>query len=249
MKVIEFGNGEKKIAIVGSLHGNELIGKLAIERLNRDRKINAKIKAIIANEEAIKINRRFVDTDGNRCFPGKKDGNTEERMAFGVVQELKGCRYVIDIHSTYADMDDTAIITQRRSLKIARMTPLSKVVLMGHAIAKGQSINDYPEMCVSLEFSRKRSVGHVLKIVKNTVNNILDAKNSGIKKDFYLVKRFVNGSGTAVGLKNYRLVKKGAVIAVNGRRKQVSRDDFYPIFFGEKGYKKVYCMKAVKFRP
>jgi len=244
MKVIRFGHGAEKIAIVGSLHGNELIGKNVILRLSKDKKIAANVTAIIANEPAIKAGKRFVDVDGNRCFPGKKNGNNEERIAFSILRELKGCKYVIDLHSTFADMDDTIILTKKSAMRLADMVPISKVAVMGHAIAKGRAINDYPRLCVSLEFSRKRSASHAIHIVRTTIDNIVNKKKAGIEKDTYFVKEILKGDARNFRMKNYVKVRKGDVMdRVAGT---VSDEMFFPIFFSEKAYEGTVCLKAYK---
>ncbi len=248
MKVIEFGCAGKKIAIVGSIHGNETIGNRVIGRLARENIAGARIKAIIANEEAIKAGRRFIDVDGNRCFPGKKDGNTEQRIAFEVLRELNGYRYVIDIHSTYADMHDTIIITKKGALGLAGMVPLKNLAIMNRRIAKGGAINDYFPSCVSIEFNRKKSTEHVLRIVRSTICNLINGRKSRIKKETYLVNSVLSSAGRPARIKNYGLVKRGTVIAVDGRRKIISKDDFYPLFLGEKGYRGTLCMQAVKLK-
>lgn len=232
MRVVEFGEGRTRIAIVGSLHGNELLGKQVIEWLSREKNPGARIKGIVANEAAIKAGKRFVDVDGNRCFPGKRNGNAEERMAFNVMRALKGYRYVIDIHSTHADMQDTIIITKRRSLGLARKVPLGKLVMMGRSIAKGKAIDDFPRECVSLEFNKRASVGRVSRIVRAAIDNILRDRASGVRKDTYLVTGVLPMPGKPVRLRNYRLVR--------------GRKSFYPIFFGETEYKNTLCMVAVK---
>ncbi|MDE1860492.1 MAG: succinylglutamate desuccinylase/aspartoacylase family protein [Candidatus Micrarchaeota archaeon] len=246
MKTIEFGEGRKKVAIVGSLHGNELIGKQVIEMLSKEKNLGARIKGIIANEAAIKINKRFVDVDGNRCFPGKRNGNTEERMAFEVLHELEGYRYVIDIHSTYAKMPDTIIITKRRALGLARKVPIKKLVMMSRSIAKGKAIDDFPHECISIEFNRDTDANHVIKLVKATIRNIIEGKEAAVSKDSYVVKGVLGNTGKASGIENYRLVKEGDPVAVNNGELIRSRKRFYPIFIGEKGYKNVVCMMAFK---
>ncbi len=248
MKITKFGNGKERIAVVGSLHGNELIGKNVISRLVNEKRIGARITAVVANENAIKAYKRCIDTDGNRCFPGRKEGNNEERMAYELLRAIKGCRYVIDMHSTYADMQDTAIITRRGALKLAHKVPIKKVVLMGPAIAHGGALIDYQDFAVSIEFNRKRDTNYVLRVVKATIGNILKGRSCAVKQDSYLVKGFVSGDGKPVGLKNYRKIRKGSVIAVDNGEKILADEDFYPVFFGEKGYRNAYCMKAVKLR-
>ncbi len=243
---MEFGNGKKRICLVGCLHGNEVIGMKVINRLRREGVECASVKAIIANERAISIRRRFVDTDGNRCFPGKRNGNVEERMAYRLLKEIEGYDYVIDIHSTHADMADTVIVTKRKSLNEARLrVPIKNIVLMGREIAKGHSLIDFAEKGISLEFYKKRSVKDVSMLVRQTIENIGEGKRLKTKKEVYRVTGFIQRTGRPFAIRNYRLVRKGQPLMKDGPRIVRSEDSFYPIFFGERGYKGL-CMKSVK---
>lgn len=243
----EFGTGSKRICIVGCLHGNELIGMEVIKKLEMEDIGFAYVKGIIANEEAIEAKKRFVDIDGNRCFPGRKDGNVEERMAYELLKEIEGFDYVIDIHSTYAEMDDTIIVTKKENIAYATSkVPVKKTVLMpGNEVAKGHSLIDYAKIGISLEFYRERSVAHVTDIVLNLIRNIAEGKNLEVEKELYKVNGFIRKEGVPLDIKNYRLVREGEPLMREGSSIIRSKRDFYPIFFGERGYDGL-CMEAVK---
>ena len=57
-----------KIAVVCCLHGTEPYGLEVVKRLP------ASLSFFIGNEKALKENRRFIDSDLNRSFPGKENG-------------------------------------------------------------------------------------------------------------------------------------------------------------------------------
>src|SRR5690242_12123871 len=91
------GKGKPVIGIVGAMHGNES-GPAIIEKLKK-LKVRKTIKYIIANPEAREKNVRFIDSDLNRSFPGKKDGNREERLAYQLRKIGKDIDILIDLHS------------------------------------------------------------------------------------------------------------------------------------------------------
>ncbi|MBS3094157.1 succinylglutamate desuccinylase/aspartoacylase family protein, partial [Candidatus Pacearchaeota archaeon] len=72
----------EKLVIICCLHGNEIYGL----EVCKDQSL---FPFILANEKALKENKRFIDSDLNRSFPGKADGNYEERRAFELTKKLK----------------------------------------------------------------------------------------------------------------------------------------------------------------
>ena len=73
---------KRQVVIVGGTHGNEYTGVYLIKKL-REESSKKRFKNIdtlfeLANEEAFKLNRRYVDKDLNRCF--SKDFLKEVKM-------------------------------------------------------------------------------------------------------------------------------------------------------------------------
>jgi succinylglutamate desuccinylase len=102
----------KKILIIGATHGHEYLGVDIQEKL---KKLNLKLVFLIGNPEAYEKRVAFIDSDLNRIFPGKVDGNLEEKIAFELNQKIKEYDLVIDIHSTNTiknKKDATLIITK-----------------------------------------------------------------------------------------------------------------------------------------
>lgn len=115
----------KHITIVGGTHGNELHGihlvknRQANRYKNRD-KLN--VKTLLANPLAIEANRRYIETDLNRCFK-LEDLNDEslslkeQKQAREIAQELGGQDLVIDLHNTTANMGLTIILLTDRGIQ------------------------------------------------------------------------------------------------------------------------------------
>ncbi|KAI9132097.1 aspartoacylase [Acaryochloris sp. CCMEE 5410] len=116
-------NHIRQVVIVGGTHGNERIGLYLVKKFNQDSSLlfrpNLTTTCLIGNPQACKENRRYIDTDLNRCFI-KADldnqllGRHEERQAKVLHQQLgpKGNsdNFLLDLHSTTANMGLTLIL-------------------------------------------------------------------------------------------------------------------------------------------
>ena len=70
------------IVVMGGMHGDETAGYLAARQLKNWTINNGKLIVVPdANVPAIKANKRFVGRNMNALFPGKKDGDGNQRLA------------------------------------------------------------------------------------------------------------------------------------------------------------------------
>lgn len=113
-----FGKGEKAACIVGSLRGNEVqqlyvcsqIVKTLAELERRGNIVRNKEILVVpsANSASLNIGSRFwaLDkTDINRMFPGYSLGETTQRIAAGLFENIKGYAYGIQFASFYMQGD------------------------------------------------------------------------------------------------------------------------------------------------
>lgn len=110
----QFGKGEKAACIVGSMRGNEIqqlyICSQLIQRL-KELEANGCIstgKQILVipsgNVYSMNVGRRFwgmEGTDINRMFPGNVHLDTAERIADGILQQIKDYSFGIQLASFY----------------------------------------------------------------------------------------------------------------------------------------------------
>lgn len=109
-----FGSGEKSACIVGSMRGNEyqqiyicslLIRKLTILEEKGQIVNNNKILVIpCLNNYSTNVDRRFWpldDSDINRKFPGKPNGDTTQQIAANIMEIIKGYSYGVQLTSFY----------------------------------------------------------------------------------------------------------------------------------------------------
>ena len=111
-----FGEGERSVAIVGGIRGNELqqiyIASRLVDRLKSfeadGRFVEGRSVLIIpaVNPYSINIQKRFwpIDnTDINRMFPGYDLGETTQRIAAGVFEAIQDYEMGIHLTSNYID--------------------------------------------------------------------------------------------------------------------------------------------------
>ena len=110
----EFGSGQKTACIIGNLRGNEIqqiyiCSQLvkALKRLEEQGRIHEGHSLLIipaANPYSVNSKERFWPTDKtdiNRMFPGYDQGETTQRIAAGIFEQIKDYRYGIQFSSFY----------------------------------------------------------------------------------------------------------------------------------------------------
>lgn len=114
IKAYTFGHGEKTLAIVGAMRGDEMQQQYIASRLVSQLKqleANGQIAQGISisvipsvNPFSMNIEKRFWaldNTDINRMFPGYDLGETTQRIAAGVFEFIQDFKYGIQLASYY----------------------------------------------------------------------------------------------------------------------------------------------------
>lgn len=114
VKGYEFGEGEKAACIMGNFRGNEFQQIYACSQLVKRLKLleeqgritkGKKILVIPSgNPSSVNVNKRFWATDNtdiNRMFPGYDLGETTQRIAQGIFEQVKGYRFGMQFASFY----------------------------------------------------------------------------------------------------------------------------------------------------
>lgn len=113
-----FGRGERAACVVGALRGNEVQQMYVCSQLVKALKELEARGAIVSNNELLVIpvvnqysmntGKRFWpgdNTDINRMFPGREDGETTERIADGIFRTVQAYSYGIQFTSFYMPGD------------------------------------------------------------------------------------------------------------------------------------------------
>jgi succinylglutamate desuccinylase len=176
MRIYELGEGTPEVAVVGSIHGDEPCGARAIERFvagNPD--VDRPVKLVIANEEALEADVRYLEEDLNRAFPGDTSAGTHEgRLAAELAREVRGCT-TFSLHSTQS-----------------YAKPFALVASVG---AVARSICPYlpvDELVETAEFAGGRLIDHAHTIeVECGLQGTKDAEENA----YWLVRAFLAATG------------------------------------------------------
>ena len=109
-----FGSGTKRVAIVGPMRGDEVQQQFvcsqivqALSRIEAAGELLPDQEILVvpsANPFSMNIGSRFWamdDTDINRMFPGYSKGETTQRIAAALFEQLQGYQYGIQLASYY----------------------------------------------------------------------------------------------------------------------------------------------------
>jgi hypothetical protein len=161
-----------KVLVIGGLHGNEPLGLELYDSLCREPLPN--VDVLLGNPAARRLNRRFVEKDLNRVFPGNENGVLEERRAVEIMRRVAGYDVVLDFHNTHCPDNDCAFVggaDYERLLSVASQLGLQRVI-----VADYDCVNKYVPGCLSVEISLgspRCSVEHW----RNTVGELAALEN------------------------------------------------------------------------
>ena len=142
-------NEQRKVIIIGGLHGDETLGIDLVNRI-RNEPI-AGIDTIFGNPMATSVGSRYIDRDLNRVFPGKLDGCLEEVRANQIMQMVAGYDLIIDFHNTKSDDNNCSFVGEKfikETLQLSLFMGLNRIV-----VADYDCINKYLPNCLSIEIS------------------------------------------------------------------------------------------------
>lgn len=257
LNITKIGSGKPQIAIVGCLHGDEIIGKKAIDELKKIKLLRGSLKLVVANEKALRAKKRMVEKDLNRSFPGKKNGCYEEKLAHCLIKEILPADVVIDVHATNSNFERLAITSKldKKTKQILKHLPCDKVALISSEAFGENSMIRFAKVGIAIEYGPNKKGGNygkalddILILLKN-LEMIEGIKKNYSRKELYEVegKYAVDSNFKASKkIKNFKLIKKGETIGQTGTRKIRSTKSFYPLFLGEKSYKNTLAIMAGK---
>ncbi len=254
-KIISSGN--PKIAIVGCVHGDEIIGKLVIREIKKLKNIKGTLGLIIANEPAMLKKKRELKKDLNRSFPGKKGARFEAGLAYRLHQELKKYDLAIDIHATNSRFDKLAIVTRLdpQTKKLLSMVPIKKVMLARQSVFGGQEMITHAKAGLAIEYGPNKSgknyrkaLSDMLALLTN-LGVIVGSKKEFTAKELYDafgVYKVSDGFCQNKDLRDFHKIRKGQAIGKIKKKIVYSRKDFYPLFLGKGAYKGTLAIAAKK---
>jgi predicted deacylase len=244
--------GERPIVYVNACtHGNEKVGARILEALKDVRVRRGTLVTNIANQEAFSLNKRFVDQDLNRVFPGKPDGCHEERLAHSLLPLVQAADVVVDIHSTESGKHSALIVTKLDgpTVEVIRFVNPKRTVLM--SATKDNSLISAAKVGIGFEYGKDGDEA----TYQGTLDGILDIlgglgmvegrpkERKKPQTEFYRVSgplRKEKGFTVEKGVRNFVLVRKGQVVARSGHGELLAPRDFYPVLFGRNTYTEIF---------
>ncbi len=251
MEVTKLGEGEAEYVIVGSVHGDEPCGKRAIKRfIESDFELKKPVKFIVANEEALEQNVRFLDTDLNRSFPGDSSSdNHEERLANQIMEEIEG-KKVLDIHTTRSYPEPFATFTElnEATKRLLESSGVENAVLFPEESGTLHEQTDGVVIEAGYQ-GTDEAVENAYNLIVNflAAEGVIDADFKRSDPDVYRYYETVEGDWTFTA-ENFVEVMKGEVFGERKDEKLKAEEDFYPVLMSTDGYEGKLGFKAKKIK-
>ena len=249
MRVETLGDGEPEIAVVGGIHGDEPCGPRAIEALLQEPPdLVRPVKFIVANEEAMARNLRYVEEDLNRAFPGAPDASTHDgQLAHELLAELRDC-VVFSMHSTQSYDKPFALCNTVDALVESASPYLSvDAVIETSQFSKGRLIerDDVLEVECGLQGSDQaaENAEQLIRQFLAAVGALPGEPRENREVPVYRMRRRVPkrpGDRYEVLVENFQRVETGAPFAAVDGEQLVAEEPFYPILMSAYGYEDVF---------
>jgi len=249
MRVETLGEGEPEVAVVGGIHGDEPCGPRAIEAFLRDPPpVERPVEFIVANEEALARNLRYVEEDLNRAFPGDPDGGTHEsRLAHDLLQEIRGLT-VFSIHSTQSYGKAFALCDGVDALARSVVPHLSVEALVETDRFSDGRLIEYPgvlEVEAGLQGSDAAAENAAILVREFLAAVGALAEEPRPRRDVpvYRMVRVVPKDPAdryEVYVDNFTRVDDGERYAAAGGEELYAEEPFYPILMSPYGYEDVF---------
>lgn len=216
------------ILLLGSQHGNELLGDKLYDYIKayHDNLLGS-IHFIIGNPKAHARNVRYLESDMNRSYDDKS--TYESKRARRILSYIKKNRFdvVLDLHTTVCIQPPCFIVTSINAANKAFIgaSSINKIVTMRHAIAQMSLIGSVKQ-AISIEVSNSDITHELLESLCQDIRRFVKNERHEITRNEYVVESLIK--------KKYISDKDAAKL----RNFEMSAMGFIPILVGENSYKK-----------
>lgn len=213
--------------IFTAVHGDEGFSIPVIKKLAEQ----FDFEWLIANPEALKQNRRFIEADLNRSGPGNPDSKLlEERLAFRLIQKGQEYPQVIDIHGTTANTGLFIILGDPnwQNIELAKKFDIANVVLWPGLLPTGPLCQFIPN---SLEIEcGPIASSETSQELTRILTEFLNKQPPSVTQEYFIV------TGKLIGV-NPTVLKDFQETTINN-------NTFYPLLVGQ--YAEVSCYMMQK---
>lgn len=244
--LITVGAGSPSVLLVCGMHGDEITGLLVVKKLLEEIELKRGTLAVIPSTnplgQALGIRENPTDRkDLNRVYPGDKQGELGERIAYKIHKEAKNYDLVVDLHAFPTHTPIMGILIEGKDKKIRQqileyLGILRPDVIWSIDTKKKLEEKTSGSLCESLvkkgkvalaleipwhSWMTERQITKVVKSIKNLLNHlgVLDEKATSPerKREIPVVERVKitpNSAGVLEPKKKLlKRVKKDEVIA------------------------------------
>lgn len=253
--------GGTSVAVVACVHGDEVCGKRAIERVISEHGEVDGVKFVLANPRAYAQGKRYIDDDLNRVFPGNPEAKSYERRLAAQLWDEFEDHIVLDLHSTVSAPTPFALFQNwtKRVYDAVRALQVRWVVDIG--FVEGGMIGHFDG--VSVEFDKKhpqRAADEAYDIVTQflAINDYIDVESKESDPFLYRITERIpkEREGFEVVRGNFEEIYKGDMFA--RRQGGVARpydaffpfltvradEPFHPVLVSDGGYEDIYGFKS-----
>jgi predicted deacylase len=251
MRIHEFGDGSPEVAVVAGIHGDEPCGPRAVERfVSESPDVDRPVKLVVANEEAMSSEVRYVDEDLNRAFPGDPNADTHEgRLAHDLLREVRDCT-TLSLHSTQSYAHPFALVDtiDATSRDVCRRLPVDIAVETG-GFAEGRLIqHPHTVECECGLQGSDAAAENAYDLLRAFLDatGVYDADaavDADRNLDVFRLDEVVPKAATGdyeVYVENFEYVPAETPYAAIGDEKLVADEPFYPILMSAYGYRDIF---------
>jgi len=255
MRISYLGGDDPEVAILGGIHGDEPCGVTAIERLLDDPpELERAVALVIANEEAIAADKRYLDEDLNRAFPGDPDGDTHEtRLAAQLTEEIGDC-LTLSLHSTQSYGGMFAVINDSNGTarKICPQLSIDTVVDTG-VYDEGRIFAGIPQT-IEIECGYQgsaRAAENATTITKEFLGAVgalpEAARPPQQELPLFRLRQPIHkerATSYEVFASNFERIEAGEAFAAVDDTDVIADEEFYPVLLSAYGYEEMFGYDA-----
>ena len=249
VRIYELGEGVPEVAVIGAIHGDEPCGKDAVERLvEADIAVERPVKLIIANEQAIKAEQRYVDNDLNRAFPGSPESDSHEnRLAHDLLREVRG-KTVLSLHSTQSSAEPFALVEEVDAVSraVCPHLPIKKLVETKR-FSDGRLIEQAHTIEVECGLQQSDSARKNAYWITRAFLSATGVLSAPIEGDVFQMLNQIPkkpANSYEVFVDNFQQVNTGDLFARADEDRYTADQSFFPILLSAHGYEDVFGYAA-----
>jgi len=233
-----------KCAILICIHGNEPCGYFALREIMKNFKIlSGELYIILGNPKAFLLNKRFYETDLNRCFIDSKDNSYESNRSIQISKILDKVDSVLDIHSSFVKESPIFSICEKETINLSDNFNTEYNIVNLKEFHKGST--DYymhkqkkEGLCIECGYHESKDAKNIALNAIKTFLQIKKISNFGLKLNQNKPKQLIanscyltkNNFSLIKEFSDFEKVKKNQTIGFDGNIKIESKIDAYIVF-------------------